>query len=279
MSGVSAPPTLPGSGDPPSPSAELAAAIEAARAAGAVALRHMGTGEFELKSDHSIVTVADRECEETVRRILGERTPAIPVVGEETASEETLAKLASLDAAWVVDPIDGTASYAASLPTFGVSIGLLARGAPVLGVFYAPRTDELYAADRTGPGFYGSRALRAPLSMESLDARTFFCATSDSHWRHTISFPGKVRGLGSTALHVALVARGAAMGSLLWPAVWDVAGVAPLLERVGGALFDLASGERLDFAAWVREGAPNRDLLACAPDALAPLRRFVRRKS
>ncbi|HZV01544.1 MAG TPA: inositol monophosphatase family protein [Planctomycetota bacterium] len=269
-------PTLPGRGDPEGPSRELAAAIAAARAAGEVALRHLGSSRFELKSDHSIVTAADVECEDTVRSVLAPL--GIPVIGEERSDEAAVAGLASLERAWVVDPIDGTASFAVALPGFGVEIGLLERGVPVLGVFYQPWTDELYAADRTGTGTWGRQAVRGALTPETLDERAFFCSPSDAHHHHMIRFPGKVRALGSTALHVALVARGAAIGALISPHVWDVAGVAPLLERAGGAFFRLDSGEKVDFAAWVQEGAPERDLLVCAPESLPPLRQFVSRR-
>ncbi len=269
--------SLPGTGTPTTLSSLLAVAIEAARAAGEVALRHLGSASFELKSDHSIVTAADRECEAVARA--GLAMTRIPVLGEETATGNAVAGLADLEAAWVVDPIDGTASFAAGLPLFGVSIGLLERGKPVLGAFYLPRTDELYAVDRMGQGFYGSRTIAGCLTPETLDERTFFCATSDAHHRHRVDFPGKVRSLGSTALHVALVARGAAMGAMLKPAVWDVAAVAPLLERAGGGFFDLDTGAPLDFVKWVQAGGPERDLLACSPLSLAPLRRFVRKKT
>jgi myo-inositol-1(or 4)-monophosphatase len=268
--------SLPGSGVPPAPSPELDAALQASLAAGEVALRHLGEQDFELKSDHSIVTRADKECEATIRRVLASLTPGVPVIGEESVEGREVHGLAALDAAWVVDPIDGTASYAVSLPTFGVSIGLLERGSPVLGVFYLPWTDELYAADRSGPGYYGSKPVRGVLTPETIDERAFLGATSDAHHNHEIHFPGKVRSLGSTALQVALVARGAAFGTMLGPAVWDVAGVYPLLDRAGGAFFELVSGKKLDFLEWVKRGGPELDLLACSPASIDVLRRFVK---
>jgi fructose-1,6-bisphosphatase/inositol monophosphatase family enzyme len=148
----------------------------------------------------------------------------------------------------------------------------------VLGVLYVPRTDEMYSCDRTGPAFYGSRPVRGVLTPETVDERTFLCATSEAHRGWDVRFPGKVRSLGSTALHVALVARGAAVGSMLKPAPWDVAAVAPILRRSGGDLFDAGTGKPLDFAAWTREGGDTRHLLACAPASLEPLRGFVVRK-
>lgn len=273
---AAAPSALPGTGEPPAPrSPELDAAIAAARVAGAIALRHFGQSAYELKDDRSLVTKADRECEAAVRETLARRTPAIPVLGEETATEEDVRALADRDA-WVVDPIDGTSSFAAGLPTFAVSIGLLRRGKPALGVLYLPRTDELYSCDLEGPAFYGARPVRGALTPETVDDRAFFCVPSDAHHDFEIRFPGKMRSLGSTALHVALVARGAALAAVLAPYVWDVAAVGAILARAGGEMIELATGKPIDMAEWARSGGHARALLACAPACLEVLGPLVR---
>jgi iron complex transport system substrate-binding protein len=269
---------LPGTALPPPPrSRELEAALVAARRAGAITLRHFGHPAFELKADHSLVTAADREAELAVRSTLAEMTPEIPVLGEETATDEDVRRLVDRDA-WVVDPIDGTSSFTAGLPTFAVSIGLLRKGVPVLGVLYVPRTDETYACDLEGPAFYGARPARGALTPDTVDERAYFCVPSDGHHLFDVRFPGKMRSLGSTALHVALVARGSALAAVLKPYVWDVAAVGAILRRAGGDLFELATGEPLDYARWVGEGAKTRALIACAPSSLPVLRTLVRRK-
>jgi myo-inositol-1(or 4)-monophosphatase len=268
---------LPGSGLPPGPrSRELDVAIAAAREAGAIAIEHFGRGGWETKADFSIVTAADRECESAIRaRIVG-AFPGANVLGEETSTAEGMRALARGDA-WVIDPIDGTAGFTAQLPTFGVSVGLLREGEPVLGAIYLPRTDELYAADFQGDAFWGDRPARTK-APEEVDARTFLCVTSTSHFDYRLKWPGKTRSLGSTALHVVLVARGAAVGAILEPAVWDVAAAIPILRRAGGDIYELESGERLDVPAWVRDGAHERALLACAPGSLEPLRSVIAKK-
>ncbi|MBI3725016.1 inositol monophosphatase [bacterium] len=266
---------LPGVGLPPAPrSRELVAALGAARKGGEVALRHMGSPDFELKSDHSLVTAADREVEAVVREVLSGATPGIPILGEESATEEATKQAAERDT-WVVDPIDGTASYAVSLPTFAVSIGLLHKGEPALGVLYLPRTNEVYAIDKSGPARWGAREVRGVATPESVLESSFLCATSHAHRNYELKFPGKIRCLGSTALHAALVARGAAIGAILQAHVWDVAAVAPMLRRSGGELDEIESGEPLSFPDWLRTGSTARELLACSPESLAALRRFV----
>lgn len=45
---------------------------------------------------------------------------------------------------WVIDPLDGTLNFAYKFPYFGVSIGLVKNGEPILGVIYNPTTQEIY---------------------------------------------------------------------------------------------------------------------------------------
>ena len=47
-----------------------------------------------------------------------------------------------------VDPLDGTNNYAMGLPVYGVSITLLHRRRPVLGVIYDSPLDRLYIAEK-----------------------------------------------------------------------------------------------------------------------------------
>ena len=64
--------------------AALAAAVDAARAAGRVALKYYSAGfEITLKPDATPVTQADREAERTIVAILGRAFPEYGVLGEE----------------------------------------------------------------------------------------------------------------------------------------------------------------------------------------------------
>jgi myo-inositol-1(or 4)-monophosphatase len=92
----------------------------------------------------------------------------------------------------------------------------------------------------------------------------FILAYSEFHRRHLISFRGKMRALGSTAYHLALVARGAAEAAILGRArVWDVAAGLALLEAAGGELVYLKSGRRVDLAELL-DGSLSKDIMVAA---------------
>lgn len=65
---------------------------------------------------------------------------------------------------WIVDPVDGTTNFDSGLPLTCVSIGLCVDGKPVMGVVYAPSTNELYIGIR-GYGAFRN-AVRIAVSKE-----------------------------------------------------------------------------------------------------------------
>jgi len=101
-------------------------------------LRYFRAGpELLIKSDGSPVTIADRETERVIRDLLSRNYPQHAVMGEEygwAPSDQPYT--------WVVDPIDGTKSYLAGAPTYGMLLALLYNGTPVLGIIDIPALDE-----------------------------------------------------------------------------------------------------------------------------------------
>jgi len=128
----------------------LSAAVAAANAAQSVLLEHFGRVDLgvEFKGDGSPVTMADKAAEREVRRVLGERTPELPVFGEEQGDDAPEA-----DLTWVVDPIDGTISFVHGLRFFGTLIALWDRreDSVLVGVLNLPAMGEMFSA-ATGTG-------------------------------------------------------------------------------------------------------------------------------
>jgi myo-inositol-1(or 4)-monophosphatase len=224
--------------------------------AGAIARRHFRRVPPERKEDRTFVTVADREVEEFLRAESRRISPETGFLGEETVPSASVNGYTL-----VVDPIDGTGSFVDELPTWTVSVGLCRDGEPVRGVVAVPMMDETYATDEGILWRDGTRLeprVRVPLDEESR-----FLITSRALRRHGIRFPGKVRSLGSTAYHLALVARGVAIGALLGrPRAWDLAAGTALVRAAGGDVTDL-TGRRLSFPELLTGQPPASTLLAC----------------
>ena len=243
------------------------------RAAGEIALRHFRHVTPESKPDNTPVTVADRQIEKSLRDTLGQRFPEDGLVGEEMKTHPGRS-----GRAWVIDPIDGTAAYAAGLPVWGISVGILQDWRSVAGVFYMPLIDEFYLCD-------GQRALLNgdPIQVDTseyVDANSFLCTTAEAHRDYRIDFVGKARAFGSVAAHICYVARGTAVAALVGRvALWDIAGALPLLRLAGGDISYL-SGHPLDLATMAGVGKLPEPLLAGAPWALSYFReRITERRS
>lgn len=206
--------------------------------AGQEALRRRGSLRIETKADTTRVTDADRAVEALLRGGLVELFPRDGVVGEEGTRVEG-------EATWYIDPIDGTNAYIEGLAYWGSTLARVVEGRLVLGATWFPRLDELWFADTEGA--WCERRRLQPLASGGLDRRSVVYVPSRFHRWFDLDFAGRVRSLGSTSAHLALVAGGSARACFVpagW-AAWDAFAGFALLSRVGGELLDL-EGRKLD---------------------------------
>lgn len=233
--------------------------------AGAVALGHFRRVAVERKPDRSLVTHADREVERFLTTELGDRLPEAGIIGEEGT------RRATRGGDWlVIDPIDGTAAFVAGLPTWCVCVGVLRGSVPVAGVVHVPCTGETFSAVDDAGWWNGTRLPR--LDDERTPADRFILADGKAHRRHRITYPGKMRSLGSGAHHVVLVARGAAEAALLGQAhLWDLVAPGAILGAVGGG-YEYLGGGPVDLARLVDGACVPDAVLAGTPAALARIR-------
>ncbi|TAA55607.1 inositol monophosphatase family protein [Shinella sp. JR1-6] len=91
----------------------------------------------DAKADASPVTIADRDAETVMRRMIEAECPEHGIRGEEFGICR-----ADADWVWVLDPIDGTKSFLSGSFAFGTQIALLHRDKPVLGLINQPITGE-----------------------------------------------------------------------------------------------------------------------------------------
>lgn len=240
--------------------------------AGQIALeKHHLAQTLDLKHDDTPVLVVDHQVEALLFEYIHARYPDHQVISEESGvcggEHEYL---------WVMDPLDGTRAYASGLPIWGISLGLLHNGEPLAGGFYMPAVDELYWGDWEGV-FLNGRPLPTPVvSLD--DPLAFLAVPSNSHLLYDIRYH-RLRSLGSTAAHLIYVARGAAVGALTRRvAVWDLAGVLPILRHTGIQLSYL-SGAPFDLRPLQDGQQISEPLLAARPENMERLRSSIRTKA
>lgn len=229
------------------------AAVAMTRDAGALALTHFsGSGhvgdrvrlEFKGKKADDPVTVADQQIEAFLRQAIRARFPDHGLLGEEQADDIAPGS----EWVWVMDPLDGTANFAAGLPLWGVSVGVLQHGVPVVGCIWVPVGPSLgsgvYHARRGGGAWFDDRPLRV---AESADTRGRVLALPGRYWR-SFGFrrpPAGTpraqrrgadnRALGSITLEMVLVASGSLLLAVfVQPKIWDVAAGVVIVDEAGG---------------------------------------------
>ncbi|AXB80680.1 inositol monophosphatase family protein [Novosphingobium sp. P6W] len=101
----------------------------------------------DWKAAGEAVTIADRESEAILAEKLTGLLPGARVVGEEAAHHEPeiMAHLAQ-GTCWIIDPLDGTANFAAGEGPFGILVALAEGGIPVGGWILDPLTGRFCAA-------------------------------------------------------------------------------------------------------------------------------------
>jgi myo-inositol-1(or 4)-monophosphatase len=123
---------------------ELELAVAAAKAAGEIIRASFRRPTKILPKPHKdFATETDLAAERVILDMLGSSSEW-PVLGEEFGWS---ADAGGNDQLWYVDPLCGTANFAAGIPIFCVNIALVDRGIPVLGVVHDPIHDETFCGN------------------------------------------------------------------------------------------------------------------------------------
>lgn len=243
--------------------------------AGSVAMKYFGRVTPTWKENRTYVTEADLAVQDYLKTELESRFPDDGIVAE----EKDLAKEPRVgNRRWIVDPIDGTASFVRGFPTWGIALGLLEGPNPVGGFFYMPVTGEYFATMPDGTLHKNGQAIRMK-TPDLFSTETVLMA--DGHFYHQFSlqseYTGKVRSLGSSVSHICYVATGSADAVLLLNVhIWDIAAGFAMLKANHGVMeyFDGRPVVLQDLI--LKTKAPDA-ILAGHPDTLAQFRAFIRR--
>jgi myo-inositol-1(or 4)-monophosphatase len=204
------------------------------RKSGILLMEIFGKGNRKLRFDERLVTEADNAAWELISSKI-------------KSSFEDHGFLRELDAdqignencprfLWIIDTLDGAASFQAGMPVWGISAALFEKFWPVLGFLYLPVTGELYSAYAARQALLNDKPI-AVRDEYNIDNESLTLVYSRFHQDFRSTFPGKIRNFGSSAGHMAYVARGAADICLMKKVgVQDLAAGSIILEAAGGEI-------------------------------------------
>ncbi|KAF8215838.1 hypothetical protein K438DRAFT_1704734 [Mycena galopus ATCC 62051] len=217
----------------------------------------------EKKNSVDLVTQYDVRVEELVQKALAQKYPTFKFIGEESYSAGSRPPLTD-EPTFCVDPIDGTTNFIHGFPFVCISLGLIYKRRPVLGVIFNPFLNHLYTGIK-GKNSYLTKAngqpLKLPLSsppkpLPSLSQALIAVEWGSDRISKTINSKssgfgrlagnpaqgvqgGKMahslRSMGSAALNFAMVAQGGL--DLYWEVgcwPWDVCAGIVIAEGAGG---------------------------------------------
>lgn len=223
--------------------------LELAQASGDLIRPYFGATDLQVdvKADETIVTKADRDAEALMREMIARRFPEHGIQGEEYGEERPGAEFV-----WVLDPIDGTISFASASPLFGTLIALKRDGVPVLGCIHQPVLQQLCIGDGDETTLNGSpvRVRQTP----SLDQATLLVTDILDVSKHQdgVAFEALTREVKlirtwGDCYGYLLLATGRAdimCDPVMNP--WDIAALIPVVRGAGGTISDWQGRDATD---------------------------------
>ena len=227
---------------------DLKLAINASLKAGEIIMQYY-CDDYEIKEKgyHNPVTTADNEADTYLKSTLMSARPQYGWLSEETVdSKNRLNK----EKVWIVDPLDGTKEFIEGVPQFVVSIALVEKGIPIIGVLHNPVTKETFHAAKGGGAYLNQGQYRCSIKDSTRD---MVILNSRSETRRGLWEPYKkhfkeLRPIGSVAYKMGLTAIGKAdiFATLRPKNEWDICAGTCLINEAGGKVINL-NGKDITF--------------------------------
>lgn len=186
-----------------------------------------------------------RSAGRLITKIIKKNFPDHNIIAEESGEINN-----NSEYTWAIDPIDGTIAYASGSPVFGVSIGLLKKNEPYLGVINMAGLKELYWAEKGKGAFRNNQKINIRneniLSESIIGLELGHTNRKEKLDQYFHPIVDKVRGaynVGSAVWHLVFVAGGRMDGMVLQANVWDFAAGATIITEAGGKISDFSGRE------------------------------------
>lgn len=226
----------------------LEVAVKAVRGAGEV-LKKYFRQDLPISKKRgigNIVTIADKESEQAIVKIIRQNFLAHAILGEEGTEVRTDSPYL-----WSLDSLDGTLPYVNGLPWFAVSIGVFKEEKPYIGVVLLPfglfGKEELYTAIKGEGTIFNGKKISVSKKTDLDDAVVVFDYGRREREKRIQDFllplVSHVRGtvtLQWAAGPLCWIASGIIDGYLQSQTLahWDIAAATVIIEEAGGKVTD-----------------------------------------
>ncbi|USN48516.1 MAG: hypothetical protein H6626_05335 [Pseudobdellovibrionaceae bacterium] len=207
---------------------------------------------YDLKSNNSEVTEADRNTERDFRNKIKNLFSDDGIIGEEFPDENK----ENSNFTWTIDPIDGTRAFVHGVPFFGSMIGLIHDGQPIFGIIKYHALNETIYAIRSKGAYWKSPIsqsfVRCQASKTSNMSEAVFCLSGEEYFKmhekqhiyDSLNGKFKFTRTWGDCYGYCLVARGK-IDLMIDPAfhVWDSVPLKIITEEAGAVYLDIEGNQ------------------------------------
>lgn len=220
-------------------SKELDIAIKSAKEGGEILKKYFGNVDIQYKGENfdaaSILTQADIKSEKKIVSILKKEFPEHNIYAEEETNDQK-----NSEYTWYIDPLDGTSNFSRNIPLFGVSIGLVKKDKPILGVLYFPKLNLLIHAEK-GKGVFANNK-KVQVSKREINKSLYYSGgyyKGQFQMREEISEKiGLTKIIDASSYELAQIAMGDAELYILANVLHDVVAGVIIIQEAGGKVTD-----------------------------------------
>ncbi|MBS3951398.1 MAG: inositol monophosphatase [Methylomicrobium sp.] len=220
------------------------------REAGAIALSHfkdLKNLSINKKKPRDFVTAADVAVEAYLQEVLTKEYPQYGFWGEESG------QTADQSSRWIVDPIDGTHSFAKGQYFWSISVALEIDNQIVFGAVYVPTVNDYYCAELGKGAFKNGEPTTVSSETvlgDAMVATGFACLRSylqENNLQRFCRIAERTTGqrrFGSAAMDICMVADGQV--DAFWEQelnLYDVAAGALIAKEAGATVTDFKGNE------------------------------------
>lgn len=220
----------------------LSVGREAVKQAEKILLRYFESNlNIEFKADQSPVTIADRQAEAIIKKIISDSFPDHGFYGEESGIKKTTSGYQ-----WTIDPIDGTKNYTRGLPFFTTELALFKDGEVILGISNAPKLGKTLFATKGQGAYLNNQPIKVSLVNELAKAYVifgglkYFVGQKQTGLFTLTNSCGASRGFGDAwSYHLLAEGKIDCMVEAKIGGAYDAAAEVIIIEEAGGKVTDI----------------------------------------
>lgn len=214
----------------------LEIAIQAAQIGAKVGLKYFDKPiEVKLKEDQTVVTHADLEAEEAIKKFILSKDSRAEFLAEESGNNT------HSNSFWIIDPIDGTRCYVRGIPFWCSLVTHVEKGTVKSTACYFPvMRDGLLFGEKGKGAFCGEKRLHVSKVSELKNAYLTFGSIrhfkDKTHLLKVIDSINGVRGYEPTYGSCLLTEGKVDVGIDVFAYSWDSAPFKIMIEEAGGMI-------------------------------------------